>query len=93
VHFRKISQLAKGTRIAKGDKADAVVSEGREARNSGGLLAATVTSSRDEHASEFAVQLALLPELAGSIPEGLVQKNTKPQPDGNKTGKKLRTFH
>jgi hypothetical protein len=73
--FRKIRQLAEDTRIPEGDKADAVVNEGREARDSGGLLATTVATSRDEHASELAVQLALLPKLAGGIPEDL-QKRT-----------------
>jgi hypothetical protein len=47
-----------------------------------------VTGSGDEHAGEFAVQLALLPELAGSIPESL-QNRTKPQPHENQRLKKL----
>ena len=63
-----------------------MVSEGREGRNSGGLLATTVASSRDEHASELSVQLALLPEATGGIPKGL-QKRAKPQPNENKMDK------
>lgn len=75
--FRDICQLGEGTRIAKGDKGDAMVSKGREGRESSGLLATTGATCRDEHACELAVQLALLPELASAIPEGL-QKQAKP---------------
>ena len=75
--FRDICQLGEGTRIAKGDKGDAMVGKGREGRESSRLLATTGATCRDEHACELAVQLALLPELASAIPEGL-QKQAKP---------------
>jgi hypothetical protein len=71
VDFREIRQLAEGRGIAQRDEGDAVVSEGREACNSRGLLATTMATSGDEHTSVLALQLALLPQLAGAIPEGL----------------------
>ena len=69
--FIKIRQLAEGRGIAQGDVGDAVVSEGREGCNSRGLLATTMATSGDEHASVLAEQLSLCPQLAGAIPEGL----------------------
>ena len=72
--FREVRQLSKGTRIAEGNKVDAMMSEGREACNGSCLLSTTGATSRDKHASGLAVQLALLPELAGGIPEGLQRK-------------------
>lgn len=69
--FREIRQLAEGRGIAQGDEGDAVVSEGREACNSRGLLATAMATSGDEHASVLALQLALLPQLAGGIPKCL----------------------
>lgn len=69
--FREIRQLAEGTCIPKGDKGDAVVSKGREGRESSRLLATTGATCGDKDACELAVQLALLPELASRIPEGL----------------------
>jgi hypothetical protein len=54
-----------------------MMSKGREGRDSGRLLATTGATCGDEHPCELAVQLALLPELARAIPEGL-QKKAKP---------------
>jgi len=71
VDFIEVRQLAEGRSIAQGDEGDTVVSEGREACNGRGLLATTVATGGDEHATELALQLALLPQLAGAIPEGL----------------------
>jgi hypothetical protein len=71
VDFREIRQLAEGRGIAQGDEGDAVVSEGREGCNSRGLLATTMATSGDKQASVLALQFALLPQLAGAIPEGL----------------------
>ena len=77
--FREIRQLAEGRGIAQGDEGDAVVSEGRQACNSRGLLTTTMATSGDEHASVLALQLALLPQLAGGIPECL-QDGISPLP-------------
>jgi len=66
-----VGQLCEGSGIAKGNEGDAVVSEGREARNNGRLLSTTETTGGDEHAGELAVQLALLPELACAVQESL----------------------
>jgi hypothetical protein len=70
-----IRQLTEGMCIAKGNEADAVVGEGRHARDSGGFLATAETTSGDEHASKLALQFTLLPEMASSIPKGLQRKN------------------
>ena len=69
--LREIRQLGKRGCVSEGNKGDAVVSEGRLGRQSGGFLSTTETASGNEHASELAVQFSLLPEVAGSIPEGL----------------------
>lgn len=53
--FREIRQLAKGRGIPQGDEGDAVVSEGREGCNSRGLLATTMATSGDKHASVLAL--------------------------------------
>jgi hypothetical protein len=74
VDFREVRQLSKGSRITKGNKVDAMMSEGREARNGSGLLATTGATGRDKHASGLAVQLALLPKRAGAVPEGLEKR-------------------
>jgi hypothetical protein len=71
VDFSEIRQLGKGSSIPQGHKTDAVVSKGRLGCKSRGLLATTMASSGDEHSSVLAVQLALLPQLAGTIDEGL----------------------
>ena len=73
--FTEVSQLPKGVRIAKGNKVDAVMSEGREASNDGCFLPTTDATGRDEHASGLAMQLSLLPEMASGIPEGLQKRN------------------
>lgn len=72
--FIEVGQLSKGTRIAKGNKVDALMSEGREDRDDSCLLATTEATGGDEHAGGLAVQLALLPEMASTIPEGLAKK-------------------
>ncbi len=74
-----IRQLPKGSCIAKGNEADAVVGEGRHGRYSGGFLATAETTSGDEYPSKLAMQFSLLPELASSIPKGLQRKNKKVQ--------------
>lgn len=47
------------------------MSEGREDRNNGQFLPTTKAAGGDEHASKLAIQLALLPEVAGTIKECL----------------------
>ena len=66
-----VRQLSEGSCVAKGNEGDAVVGEGGQGRYSGGFLSTAETTSGDEHASELAVQFALLPEVAGRIPKGL----------------------
>ena len=51
-----------------------MVGKGGHGRNSGGFLSTAETTSRDEHASELAVQFALLPEVTGRIPKRLQKK-------------------
>jgi hypothetical protein len=82
VDFSEIRQLAEGSSIPQGDKRDAVVNKRRLACNGRRLLATTMASSGDEHSSVLAMQLALLPQLAGTIKEGL-QEGLSPAPDEN----------
>jgi hypothetical protein len=65
VDLSEIGQLGKSSCVAEGDIGDAVVNEGRLDRQGRGFLSTTETTSGDEHAGEFAVQFALLPEVAG----------------------------
>jgi hypothetical protein len=78
VDFSEVRDLSEGSRVAKGNKVDAVMSKGREACNDSCLLATTGATGRDKHASGLAVQLALLPELAGGIPESLQKAGSSP---------------
>lgn len=66
-----VCQLRKGSSIAEWDEGDTVMSEGREDRNNGQFLPTTKAAGGDEHASKLAIQLALLPEVAGTIKECL----------------------
>ena len=71
----QVRQLLKSGGIAKGNICDAVVGQSRESGNRGRLLSTTETGSGDKDTSKLAEKLALLPELAGSIPEGLREGN------------------
>jgi hypothetical protein len=71
VGLSEICHLGKGFGIAEGHIGDAVMSEGGETCNYCGLLATTMATSGDEHGSELAVQLSLLPKMASGVPEGL----------------------
>ena len=75
--FSHVRQLSEGSCVAKGNEGDAVVGKGGHGRNSGGFLSTAETTSRDEHASELAVQFALLPEVTGRIPKRLQKKKGK----------------
>ena len=66
-----VRQLSEGSCVAKGNEGDAVVGKGRHGCDGGGFLPTAETTGGDEHASELAVQFALLPERAGRIPKGL----------------------
>lgn len=91
VNFSEIRQLAKGSSIPQGDKRDAVVSKGRLRCKSRGLLSTTMAGSGDEHSSVLAVQFALLPQLAGTIEEGLQEGLSSRRKQ--KVIKYMRTFH
>lgn len=64
MNLREIRQLGKGGCVSKGNEGDAVVGEGRLSRQGGGFLSTAETTSGDEHSGGFAVQFALLPEVA-----------------------------
>lgn len=67
----EIRQLAESGGIAEWNEYDAVVGQSRESGDHSGLLSTTETGRGDEDTAILAVKLALLPQLAGSIPEGL----------------------
>jgi hypothetical protein len=53
--FSEVTQLSKGIRIAKGNKVDAMMGEGREECHGGHLLATTGATRAHKHASCLAV--------------------------------------
>lgn len=71
MNLLKVGELGKGSLVTKGNVDEAVVDESRHGGDSGGLLATTEGTGADEHASVLAPEGALLPLLAGLVPEGL----------------------
>ena len=71
VDLLKIGQLSEGGLVAQRNVDEAVVDESRHGGDGGGLLATTEGAGADEHTSILAPEGALLPLLAGLVPEGL----------------------
>ena len=67
----KVGQLSEGSLVSQRDVDEAVVDESRHGGDGGGLLATTEGAGADEHTSILAPEGALLPLLAGLVPEGL----------------------
>jgi hypothetical protein len=71
VDLLKVGQLSEGSLVSQRNVDEAVVDESRHGGDGGGLLATTEGAGADEHTSILAPEGALLPLLAGLVPEGL----------------------
>lgn len=71
VDLLKVGQLSESSLVAERNVDEAVVNQSGHAGDGGGLLATTEGTGADEHAGVLAPEAALLPLLAGLVPEGL----------------------